>query len=49
MWANVLYIDDHDRAARFAVMAVESNFRVKAGRAVDTAQEQETEQRRLKR
>ena len=40
-WQDVLYTDDPACAAHFVAVAVTSNPRVKAGRVVDTAQEQE--------
>ncbi len=40
-WADVLYTDDHTRAAR--LVAVASNPRVRDGRVVDTQQEQRKE------
>ena len=39
-WQDVLYTNDHDRAARFVQGMVESNPQVKDGRVVDVTQGQ---------
>jgi len=42
-WADVLYTSDQRKAQRCVDLAVKYNPRVKAGRIVDTTQEQERE------
>jgi len=40
-WHDILYTDDHDRAARFVRGMVESNPQVRDGRVVDVTQGQQ--------